>query len=62
MATPSRCSTWRGGPTHEADAIGIREMLRRVEVLHEASRVGWEPAPLLVEMAAAGKKFADLNG
>ncbi|HEY1933122.1 MAG TPA: 3-hydroxyacyl-CoA dehydrogenase NAD-binding domain-containing protein [Acetobacteraceae bacterium] len=53
---------WRGGPMHEADAIGIREMLRRVETLHEASGVGWEPAPLLVEMAAAGKNFADLNG
>jgi 3-hydroxyacyl-CoA dehydrogenase len=53
---------WRGGPMHEADAIGIPEMLRRVEALHEASGVGWEPAPLLREMAAAGKRFADLNG
>ena len=47
---------------HEADAIGITEILRRVEALHEASGVGWEPAPLLVQMAAAGKRFADLNG
>jgi 3-hydroxyacyl-CoA dehydrogenase len=53
---------WRGGPMHEADAIGIPEMLRRVEALHAASGVGWEPAPLLHEMAAAGKRFADLNG
>lgn len=53
---------WRGGPMHEADAIGLREMLHRVEALHEASGVGWEPAPLLVEMVAAGKTFADLNG
>ena len=53
---------WRGGPLHEADAIGVGEMLRRIEVLHAASGVGWEPAPLLREMAAAGKRFADLNG
>jgi 3-hydroxyacyl-CoA dehydrogenase len=53
---------WRGGPMHEADAIGIPEMLRRVEALHAASGVGWEPAPLLREMAAAGKRFADMNG
>jgi hypothetical protein len=47
---------------HEADAVGIPEMLRRVEALHAAAGVGWEPAPLLREMAAAGKRFADLNG
>jgi len=52
---------WRGGPMHEADEIGLREILHRVEALHEASGLGWEPAPLLVEMAATGKKFADLN-
>ena len=53
---------WRGGPLHQADAVGIPEMLRRVEALHSDSGVGWEPAPLLREMAAAGKRFADLNG
>jgi 3-hydroxyacyl-CoA dehydrogenase len=53
---------WRGGPMHEADAIGIPEMLRRVEALHAANGAGWETAPLLREMAAAGKRFADLNG
>lgn len=52
---------WRGGPMHEADEIGLREVLHRVEVLHDASGPGWEPAPLLAEMAASGKRFADLN-
>jgi len=52
---------WRGGPMMEADVIGIPEMLKRVEALHAASGFGWEPAPLLREMAAAGKTFADLN-
>ena len=53
---------WRGGPMHEADAVGLAEMLRRVEALHAAEGVGWEPAPLLREMAEAGRRFADLNG
>jgi 3-hydroxyacyl-CoA dehydrogenase len=53
---------WRGGPMHEADTIGVAEVLRRVRALHDAAGVGWEPAPLLSEMAAAGKRFADLNG
>ncbi len=52
---------WRGGPMHEADEIGLREILLRVEALHDASGYGWEPAPLLVEMAATGKTFASLN-
>jgi 3-hydroxyacyl-CoA dehydrogenase len=53
---------WRGGPMHEADSIGIPAVLKRVEALHAESGLGWEPAPLLREMAAAGKCFADLNG
>jgi len=47
---------------HEADSIGIPAVLKRVEALHAESGLGWEPAPLLREMAAAGKCFADLNG
>jgi 3-hydroxyacyl-CoA dehydrogenase len=52
---------WRGGPMHEADAIGLAEMLRRVEALHAAAGAGWEPAPLLRELVAAGRTFAALN-
>ncbi len=52
---------WRGGPMHEADEIGLREILHRVEALHDASGLGWEPAPLLVELARTRKTFADLN-
>ncbi|CAH2600061.1 Enoyl-CoA hydratase [Rhodovastum atsumiense] len=52
---------WRGGPMHEADGIGLPEMLRRIESMHDRDGIGWEPAPLLREMVAAGKRFADLN-
>jgi 3-hydroxyacyl-CoA dehydrogenase len=53
--------SWRGGPMHEADAIGVATMLRRIEAIHERDGAGWEPAPLLAEMVNAGRCFADLN-
>ena len=52
---------WRGGPMHEADVIGVADVLRTVEAMHAEYGAGWEPAPLLKEMVAAGKTFADLN-
>ena len=53
---------WRGGPMHEADQVGLPEVLRRVQALHQASGAGWEPAPLLAELAQDGRGFASLNG
>ena len=53
--------SWRGGPMHEADGVGVAEMLRRIEAIHARDGVGWEPAPLLREMVNAGRRFADLN-
>jgi len=52
---------WRGGPMHSADAVGVAEVLRRVEALHAAHGAGWEPAPLLRDLVASGRRFADLN-
>jgi len=53
---------WRGGPMFEADRIGLAAVLARVEKMHAADGPGWEPAPLLQEMVAANRRFADLNG
>jgi 3-hydroxyacyl-CoA dehydrogenase len=53
---------WRGGPMHEADAIGLDVVSQRVEAMHARDGFGWEPAPLLRELVASGRKFADLNG
>jgi 3-hydroxyacyl-CoA dehydrogenase len=53
---------WRGGPLFEADQVGLAAVLERVETMHAADGAGWEPAPLLVEMVAAKRRFADLNG
>jgi 3-hydroxyacyl-CoA dehydrogenase len=52
---------WRGGPMHAADCLGVAEVLRTVEAMHAEYGAGWEPAPLLTEIVAAGKRFADLN-
>lgn len=52
---------WRGGPLFEADAIGLPEMLRRVEAIAARDGPGWEPAALLRELVRQGRRFADLN-
>jgi 3-hydroxyacyl-CoA dehydrogenase len=53
---------WRGGPMHEADEMGLEVVLQRVQAMAAQDGVGWEAAPLLVEMAAAGRKFSERNG
>jgi 3-hydroxyacyl-CoA dehydrogenase len=53
---------WRGGPMHEADVVGLAEMLRRAEATAARDGIGWEVAPLLRELAQTGKRFGDLNG
>jgi 3-hydroxyacyl-CoA dehydrogenase len=45
---------WRGGPMHYADTVGLPKVLERVRAF------GWQPAPLLVKLAAEGSRFASL--
>ncbi len=52
---------WRGGPLFEADAIGLAEVLRRVEAIAAHDGAGWEPAPLLRELVRHERRFADLD-
>lgn len=52
---------WRGGPMFEADEIGLARILEDVKTVAAASGPGWEPAPLLVELAAKGMRFGDLG-
>ena len=51
---------WRGGPMFEADRIGLAKVLAEVRRMAERDGFGSEPAPLLVELAAAGKTFGSL--
>lgn len=52
----------RGGPMFQADEQGLATVLEKIRIL-AAGRNGWawEPAALLVELAAQGKRLADLN-
>lgn len=51
----------QGGPMHMADRIGLAEVLADIRRFHAEHGVWWEPAPLLVDLAARGGRFADLD-
>jgi len=51
---------WRGGPMFEADEIGTPAILADMQEVHARSVFGSEPAKLLVSLAAANGRFADL--
>ena len=46
---------WRGGPMFIADEMGMAEVLATLERLRDAHGPAFEPAPLIVERAKAGK-------
>ena len=51
---------WRGGPMFYADSVGLYNVLaamRRYAKGHQGK--AWEPAPLLAQLADAGKSFND---
>ncbi len=49
----------QGGPMFLADRIGLPRVAQAVQRLHAELGAWWEPAPLLLELAAAGRGFAD---
>ena len=53
---------WRGGPMFEADEIGLNTVLSDVKEIAKASGFGWEPAPLLIELASQGRRFGEWSG
>jgi 3-hydroxyacyl-CoA dehydrogenase len=52
---------WRGGPMHAADAAGLGAVLGDMERIAAASPGSWTVTPLLRDLAARGRRFADLN-
>ena len=50
---------WRGGPMFEADLIGLEHVLTAMHEVQDWAGKGFEPAPLLVELAAKKATFAD---
>jgi 3-hydroxyacyl-CoA dehydrogenase len=49
--------TWRGGPMFHADTVGLPAVAARVREFHATHGDWWTPAPLLLELAAAGRSF-----
>jgi len=49
---------YTGGPMHWADHIGLDKVLATIERFRgEQGDAYWTPAPLLVELARAGRRF-----
>jgi len=46
----------RGGPMFHASRVGLKAVLRRMK------EFGWQPAKLIVRLAAEGKNFEDAPG
>ena len=51
---------WRGGVMHWADHVGLDAIHSTIAGFNE-SQDYWEPAPLLSQLAAEGKSFADID-
>jgi 3-hydroxyacyl-CoA dehydrogenase len=52
----------RGGPMYFADQIGLAQVLERISAFAAGPQGwAWEPAPLLVELAASNRNFASLD-
>ncbi|NKX43807.1 3-hydroxyacyl-CoA dehydrogenase NAD-binding domain-containing protein [Roseicyclus persicicus] len=52
---------WKGGPLHQADAIGAAEICARIERHALDNPRFWQVPDILRRMARAGGRFADLN-
>ncbi len=53
---------WRGGPMFYADTVGLPKIVERIEELEKKHGADlWSPAPLLKQLASAGKKFKDFD-
>ena len=57
MITGTGFPPFRGGLLRWADAIGLQQVLRRLEELHAQHGARFEPADLIRERAAAGRSF-----
>ncbi len=51
----------RGGPMWYADTVGLQKVYDRVRELEQRHGAWWSPAPLLKQLATAGKTFAEFD-
>jgi 3-hydroxyacyl-CoA dehydrogenase len=52
---------YRGGPMWYADTVGLQKIYNRILEFRQNHGEIWEPAPLLKQLAAQGRTFADYN-
>jgi 3-hydroxyacyl-CoA dehydrogenase len=52
---------YRGGPMHWADELGLPLVLAKLRDFEARFGAHWTPSPLLVELAASHRTFADLK-
>jgi 3-hydroxyacyl-CoA dehydrogenase len=52
---------YRGGPMWYADTVGLKKVFDRVTEFHRTQGELWVPAPVLKQLAAQGRAFADLD-
>jgi 3-hydroxyacyl-CoA dehydrogenase len=52
---------YRGGPMWYADTIGLKRVYERISEFHRIHGELWEPAPLLKQLAAEGRTFANFD-
>jgi len=52
---------YRGGPMWYADAVGLPKVYQRIRELEQQHGELWTPAPLLKQLAEAGKTFAEFD-
>ena len=53
--------TYRGGPMWYADTVGLKKVYDRITEFQRVHGELWEPAPLLQQLAAEGRTFADFD-
>jgi 3-hydroxyacyl-CoA dehydrogenase len=52
---------YRGGPMWYADTVGLKKVHDRIREFESAHGKLWEPAPLLKQLVAEGRTFADFD-
>jgi 3-hydroxyacyl-CoA dehydrogenase len=52
---------YRGGPMWYADTVSLKKAYDRIGEFHRAQGELWEPAPLLQQLVAEGRTFADFD-
>lgn len=51
--------SYRGGPMHYAEQIGLKTVAARVEAFHASKGYWWKPSRMLLDLAKSGRHFSE---